>query len=351
MHFALLAIGLKPGAPLTYNESTNKWIPPRGAPLHIDVEYGKGGKTVITPAYRLIRDVKTKKEPAAFAWVFCGSRVMPDGKYAADVTGYLLTVCNFDLTVIDVPALVSSSNETLEWERDPTTTPKAGTTVWLVISAAGPGDPTKAQNRGPMPTTQRRPRRCRPLRPVTPPISPTAVPDTANAPRRGSALGLALAMLAASAVLAGICWLTAGQTLFLFLGPPALLCIFIPQIASVLGRAKHRWAVWLLATLGTAIIWYSALPDIPGINARQVGQCVIVLAALDVIADRGNRRAALVGHSPDRRRGVGYDHFPRVAHLADLAQRASCGTIWRNDGELACISPSALCHQRYTPQL
>ncbi|HEX4124483.1 MAG TPA: YdjY domain-containing protein [Tepidisphaeraceae bacterium] len=154
LHFALLAIGLKPGAPLTYNESTNTWIPPRGAPLHIEVQYQKDGKTVAIPAYRLMRDVKNKKEPKAFAWVFCGSRILPDGKYAADVTGYLLSVCNFDLTVIDVPALVSSSNETLEWERDPTTTPKAGTTVWLVISAAQPGDKTDAQNRGPAPTTR-----------------------------------------------------------------------------------------------------------------------------------------------------------------------------------------------------
>jgi hypothetical protein len=70
------------------------------------------------------------------------------------VTGYLLSVCNFDLTVIDVPALVSSANETLEWERDPTTTPKAGTTVWLVISAARKGDKTDARPNGPPPATQ-----------------------------------------------------------------------------------------------------------------------------------------------------------------------------------------------------
>jgi hypothetical protein len=142
MHLAMLAIGLKPGAPVTYNESTNKWVPPRGAQLHVDVEYQKDGKTVSIPAYRLMRDDKTKKEPPAFSWVFAGSRVMPDGKYAADITGYLFSVCNFDLTVVDVPDLVSSSNDTLEWERNPSTMPKAGTIVWMVISAAKPGEKT-----------------------------------------------------------------------------------------------------------------------------------------------------------------------------------------------------------------
>jgi hypothetical protein len=156
LHLALLAIGLKPGAPVTYNESTNKWIPPRGAPLHVDVEFQKDGKTVTLPGYRLMRDDKTKKEPPAFSWVFAGSRVMPDGKYAADITGYLLTVCNFDLTVIDVPDIVSSSNETLEWERNPNTMPKAGTTVWMVISPAKPGE--KAD--------------------TLPPRSPAAIPPT-----------------------------------------------------------------------------------------------------------------------------------------------------------------------------
>jgi hypothetical protein len=97
---------------------------------------------------------------------------------------------------------------------------------------------------------------------------------------RGPAVGLAFAIFLLSATLAGICWLAAGPTLGLFLGPPALLCILIPQTVSVTDRAIHRWAIWLLATLGTAIIWYSALPDIVGTNARQVGLCVIVLSAL-----------------------------------------------------------------------
>ena len=137
LHTALLAVGLKPGEPVTYSEATKKWIPPHGPPLHITMEYEKDGKVVSSPAFRWMRDVKTKKEPNAFTWVFTGSRVMPDGKYAADVTGYLVSVVNFDLTVIDVPELASSANETLEWERNPDVVPKGGTKVWMVIEPAG----------------------------------------------------------------------------------------------------------------------------------------------------------------------------------------------------------------------
>lgn len=107
----------------------------------------------------------------------------------------------------------------------------------------------------------------------------TPLPDTAGA---APAVGFACALLAFSAALAGICWLAAGPTLGLFLGPPALLCIAVPQIVSVIGRARHRWSTWFFTALGIAIVWYVALPDIVGANARQVGLCVIVLAAFNL---------------------------------------------------------------------
>ena len=137
LHMAMLMIGLKPGEPVHYSPSTKKWFPPSGPPVQISVEYERDGKTVSYPGYRLLRDVKTKKEARPFAWVFTGSRVMEDGKYAADVTGYLVSVVNFDLTVIDVPQLASNANETLEWEYNAELVPKTGTKVWMVIEPAG----------------------------------------------------------------------------------------------------------------------------------------------------------------------------------------------------------------------
>jgi hypothetical protein len=136
----LLAIGLQPGAPITYNQSANKWIPPHGPPLHLSVEFEKEGQKITYPAYRWLRSQKTKQEPKAFTWVFAGSRLMPpDNKFAADVTGYVVSICNFDLTMIDVPELVSSANETLEWERNAELMPKAGAKVWMIIEPSGAG--------------------------------------------------------------------------------------------------------------------------------------------------------------------------------------------------------------------
>ncbi len=145
LHTALLAIGLAPGEPVTYSEALKKWIPPHGPPLHVTMEYEKDGKIVSSPAFRWMRDVKTKKEPKGFTWVFTGSRVMPDGKYAADVTGYIVSVVNFDLTVIDIPELASSANETLEWERNPDVAAKPGTKVWMVIEPAGKDNGPQSQ--------------------------------------------------------------------------------------------------------------------------------------------------------------------------------------------------------------
>jgi hypothetical protein len=101
------------------------------------MEYLKDGKLVSEPANRWMRDIKTKKVMPRTTWIFAGSRVMPDGTYAADSTGYLVSVVNFDMTPIDIPDLASSSNETLEWERNPETVPKAGTKVMMVIEPAG----------------------------------------------------------------------------------------------------------------------------------------------------------------------------------------------------------------------
>ena len=144
IHFALLMLGLTPGAPATYSEARQSWSPPHGPPLHLTCKYSLKGREVSTPAYRMVRSVKDKKEMPPSTWVFDGSRVMPDGVYAADVTGYVVSICNFDLTLIDVPALVSNANETLEWEENPDLVPPKGTAVTLVIEAAGDAAPPPA---------------------------------------------------------------------------------------------------------------------------------------------------------------------------------------------------------------
>jgi hypothetical protein len=137
LHLALLMIGLEPGKPASYSEAAKKWTPPHGPPINITCEFEKDGKVHRVPAYRLMRDIKTKKEMSPLTWIFVGSKTMEDGVYAADATGYLVSIVNFDLTVIDVPQVASSANETLEWEINPDLMPEKGAKVTMIIEPAG----------------------------------------------------------------------------------------------------------------------------------------------------------------------------------------------------------------------
>jgi hypothetical protein len=157
IHFGLLAMGLKPGEPAHVNQATRLWYPPTGPPLKISCEYSLNGKTIVVPANRMMRSVKTKQEMPPMTWVFDGSRILPDGRYAADLTGYVVSMVNFDLTMIDVPELASNANETLEWEYNPALVPPLGAPVTMIIEPAGPqattqparGRPADQYNPGP----------------------------------------------------------------------------------------------------------------------------------------------------------------------------------------------------------
>jgi hypothetical protein len=152
VHLGLVMLGLEPGSPVQFSEATKQWLPPHGPPLRITMEYEQDGKPVSVPAYRWMREIKTKRPMPPMTWIFAGSRVMGDGNYAADVTGYLVSVVNFDLTLIDIPQLASNENESLQWERNADVMPPAGTKVTMVIEPAGASDPAKPNG---APTTTR----------------------------------------------------------------------------------------------------------------------------------------------------------------------------------------------------
>jgi hypothetical protein len=136
LHLALLIIGLTPGQGVHYDEEAKKWVPPSGAPMKLSVEFEKAGKLVTLPAEQTMRDIKTKKPMPPVTWVFTGSHVMPDKNYAADRLGYLVTVVNFQYSPVDLPALVSDADETLEWEMNPEVVPAKGTKMTLIFQPA-----------------------------------------------------------------------------------------------------------------------------------------------------------------------------------------------------------------------
>lgn len=203
IHFALLMLGLTPGSPATFSPATKMWIPPHGPPLHLTCKYMLNGRAMEVPAYRLMRGLDSKKEMPPAVWVFDGSRVMPDGVYAADVTGYVVSICNFDLTMIDVPALVSNANETLEWETNTDLVPPKGTAVTMVIEPAmaselpkTAGLPAEKFNPGPglggggglsAPPAGPAPAPDAPAPPAAPPVAPSSTQPGAAADPPGAA--------------------------------------------------------------------------------------------------------------------------------------------------------------------
>ena len=153
LHLALLMIGMTPGSPVRYVEATNTWLPPSGPAVDIAFEYQKDGKAVRVPAYRWMRDVKTKKEAAPMTWVFTGSKMLEDNRYGADLTNCIVGMINNSLSVIDVPALKSGALEARDYERNGDLMPATGTAVTMILSPAAA--PTTAPTTVPttVPTT------------------------------------------------------------------------------------------------------------------------------------------------------------------------------------------------------
>ncbi len=169
LHLALLMIGLQPGRPIEYDETEKKWLAPTGPALTMSIEFMKDGKIVTIPAEQSMRAMKTKEAMPEVTWVFTGSKIMADKRYAADATGYLVSVVNFELTPIDFPELESNANETLLYETNPDAVPPTGTKVTLIIK---PSEKLKPPPR----TTAPRP----PLPAVTQPASRPSLPREAR---------------------------------------------------------------------------------------------------------------------------------------------------------------------------
>jgi len=146
VHAALLAIGLEPGHPASFDP---EYVAARG-PI-VDVTMGwkdpSGGWREM-PAQEWIRDTRTGK-PMQERWVFAGSTFWKDptdGKeyYQAD-GGDMICVSNTATAMLDVPIESSQSNEELLFEIFEGRVPPRGTPVEIVLTAA----PRPAARRSP----------------------------------------------------------------------------------------------------------------------------------------------------------------------------------------------------------
>lgn len=137
VHAALLAIGLEPGNPVSFDPVYAAASGPR---VRVRMRWaGADGKPQTADARSWIRDTRTG-EALADDWVFTGSVFWTDptdGKeyYQAD-GGDLICVSNFPSAMLDLPIESSQSNEALLFEAFEGRVPPSGTPVDLILSRA-----------------------------------------------------------------------------------------------------------------------------------------------------------------------------------------------------------------------
>ncbi len=146
IHAGLLMLNQQPGSPMLYSEAKKSWSAPYGPPIRISVEFrNAAGELIQLPATKLMRHVRSHDPVKELTWIFAGSHQRGDGAYLADITGYVVSLVNFEHTLIDVPALVSASNDTLEWETNPDVGLTRGQAVTMILEplAEGTTKPTR----------------------------------------------------------------------------------------------------------------------------------------------------------------------------------------------------------------
>lgn len=138
VHAALLAIGLEPGKPVSFDPF---YAPATGPRIRVEMRWiDDDGRPQRADARSWIRDTRTGK-PLETDWVFAGSAFWTDpadGReyYQAD-GGDLVCVSNFPTATLDLPIESSQSNEALLFEVFEERVPARGTKVEMVLSRAG----------------------------------------------------------------------------------------------------------------------------------------------------------------------------------------------------------------------
>lgn len=137
VHAALLAIGLDPGRPVSFDP---EYVPAKGAKVKVRLRWKDAdGTPHDAPAQDWIRNAQTGK-PLDADWVFAGSAFWRDPNdgveyYQAD-GGDLICVSNFPTAMLDLPLESSQSNEELLFEAFEGRVPPRDTEVDIILSAA-----------------------------------------------------------------------------------------------------------------------------------------------------------------------------------------------------------------------
>jgi hypothetical protein len=135
VHAALLAVGLQPGRPVSFDP---EYTAATGPVVNVRMRWkDDAGDTQVVPAQDWIRDTRSGA-PMKERWVFAGSSFWTDpvdGKeyYQAD-GGDLICLSNFPTAMLDLPIPSTQSNEALLFEAFDGRVPPVGTAVELLLS-------------------------------------------------------------------------------------------------------------------------------------------------------------------------------------------------------------------------
>ena len=137
VHAALLAIGLVPGKPVSFDPD---YVAATGPVVLVTMRWkDETGAIREVPAQEWIRDNRTGK-PMQEKWVFAGSGFWTDPSdgreyYQAD-GGDLVCLSNFPTAMLDLPIESSQSNDALLFDAFEGRVPAKGTAVEMILSAA-----------------------------------------------------------------------------------------------------------------------------------------------------------------------------------------------------------------------
>ncbi len=151
---AMGLIGLRPGAPLGWDEQAQRVIPPTGETVDLFVRYTLGKQTgprrpgpsplATRPSSRTVNvcdwmwDENAKRPMARRSWVFAGSIRFDDGTFAADVEGTVVAVVDFASALMALAESHTADNAALWLRPNTDQIPPVGTSCTLIIRPATP---------------------------------------------------------------------------------------------------------------------------------------------------------------------------------------------------------------------
>ena len=140
IHEALSKLGVKPGTPPAYDDEKDALIPPTGTTFLLTVEWQEDEKTKKVRAEELIYNVKTNKPMPPIAWIYSGSRVIPDLDSDdedamiphAYMSNHIVALKQTDGSALFQNPLPESVEENL-YKKNDDLLPELGTSVKLII--------------------------------------------------------------------------------------------------------------------------------------------------------------------------------------------------------------------------